>query len=168
MENKLVLDATCGSRMIWFNKSNELAVYCDRRELEEQKIWTSGNGMSTRYVTIKPDVMASFTDIPFDDETFWHVVFDPPHLLHISENAWMCKKYGKLDKDWPKVIHDGFWECMRVLKTHGTLIFKWNECQIPTKEVIKAIGKEPLYGNKSGKQGKTHWMAFIKEECDKE
>lgn len=75
----------------------------------------------------------------------------------------MCKKYGKLEKNtWNQVIHDGFWECMRVLKPYGTLIFKWNEFEIPVKKVIEAVGLEPMYGNRSGKQGKTHWMAFIK------
>lgn len=162
MKQKLILDATCGSRMIWFNKNNDLAVYMDERELQDEKIWTSGNGLATRKVTIKPDVVASFTDIPFEDETFWHVVFDPPHLTHVSDTAWMYKKYGRLPKEWKQTLHDGFSECMRVLKKNGTLIFKWSECEIPTNEVIDAIGMEPLYGCRSGKQSKTHWMAFIK------
>lgn len=161
--NKLILDATCGSRMIWFNKDNEYALFVDQRELDDQKIWTSGNGKATRYVSIHPDVIASFTDMPFDDESFWHVVFDPPHLINVGESAWMYKKYGRLEKDtWKQVLKDGFNECMRVLKTHGTLIFKWNETQIPTKDVIDAIGCEPLYGCRSGKQQKTHFMAFVK------
>lgn len=38
----------------------------------------------------------------------------------------MVKKYGKLEKDtWKQVLHDGFTECMRVLKPYETLIFKW-------------------------------------------
>ena len=164
MSEKPVLDVTCGSRMIWFNKSNELALFVDRRELEDEAIWTSGDGLGTRKLSIHPDIIADFTCLPFDDNSFWHVVFDPPHLVRGGENAWLVKKYGKLEKDtWKKVLKDGFCECMRVLKPHGTLIFKWNECQIPTKEVINAIGVEPLYGNRSGKQMKTHWMAFIKE-----
>lgn len=162
--DKPVLDATCGSRMIWFNKNNELVVFVDRRELDDEAIWTSGNGKGTRYISIHPDVIASFTDLPFADETFWHVVFDPPHLKQGGDNAWMVKKYGKLSAEsWQETLRDGFNECMRVLKPHGTLIFKWAETQIPVKDVIKAIGREPLYGNRSGKQGKTHWMAFIKE-----
>lgn len=160
--DKTILDATCGSRMIWFNKDNEAALFVDKREMDAEAIWTSGNGLGTRKCSIKPDIIADFTDLPFEDETFWHIVFDPPHMNRIGDNAWMAKKYGKLPKEWQSVIHDGFWECMRILKTHGTLIFKWNEYQIPTKDVIKAIGIEPLYGNRSGKQGKTHWMAFVK------
>lgn len=163
--NKPVLDATCGSRMIWFNKNNELAVFVDKRELDCEAIWTSGDGKATRYCSVHPDIIADFTDLPFEDNTFYHVVFDPPHLIQGGDNAWMVKKYGKLNKDtWKQVLHDGFTECMRVLKPYGTLIFKWNETQIPVKDVIAAIGARPLYGNRSGKQGKTHWMAFIKVE----
>ena len=161
--DKLILDATCGSRMIWFNKNNELAVFIDERELDDEKIWTSGDGKAKRFCSIHPDIKASFTDIPFPDDTFYHIIFDPPHLVEVGDTAWMAKKYGKLDKDnWRQTLHDGFAECMRVLKPYGTLIFKWNETQIPVKEVIRAIGQEPLYGNRSGKQNKTHWMAFIK------
>ena len=163
--DKPVLDATCGSRMIWFNKNNEFAVFVDKRELDDEAIWTSGDGKVTRYCNIHPDIIADFTCLPFEDNTFCHVVFDPPHLIQGGDNAWMVKKYGKLNKDpWKQVLHDGFSECMRVLKPYGTLIFKWNETQISVKDVIAAIGARPLYGNRSGKQGKTHWMAFIKVE----
>lgn len=163
--NKPVLDATCGSRMIWFNKNNELTVFVDKRELDCEAIWTSGDGKATRYCSVHPDIIADFTDLPFEDNTFYHVVFDPPHLIQGGDNAWMVKKYGKLNKDtWKQVLHNGFSECMRVLKPYGTLIFKWNETQIPVKDVIAAVGHKPLYGNRSGKQGKTHWMAFIKVE----
>lgn len=163
--DKPVLDATCGSRMIWFNKNNEFAVFVDKRELDDEAIWTSGDGKVTRYCSIHLDIIADFTCLPFEDNTFYHVVFDPPHLIQGGDNAWMVKKYGKLNKDtWKQVLHDGFSECMRVLKPYGTLIFKWNETQIPVKDVIAAIGARPLYGNRSGKQGKTHWMAFIKVE----
>lgn len=166
-DGKPVLDSTCGSRMIWFNKENELAVYVDQREVDNEAFWTSGDGKVTRRYSIHPDVIASFTDLPFPDDTFWHVVFDPPHLVDVSESAFMCKHYWTLDKNnWRDVLKAGFDECYRVLKPHGTLIFKWNETRIPTKEVIKAIGREPMYGNRSGKQGKTHWMAFIKEKDD--
>lgn len=166
---KPVLDATCGSRMIWFNKNNPLALYVDRRQCEDEAIWKSSNGKAKRYLSINPDILADFTCLPFDDESFYHVVFDPPHLNKIGESAWLCKKYGKLPEDnWQNIIHDGFKECMRVLKTNGTLIFKWNEFQIPVKDVIDAIGTQPLYGCRSGKQSRTHWMAFIKEDCDED
>lgn len=163
-KKKTVLDATCGSRMMWFDKYDERALYVDRRVVDEQEIWKSGDGKGVRLNNIHPDIVADFTNLPFEDNSFYHVVFDPPHLLQLSENSWMYKKYGKLEKDtWKQVIHDGFHECMRVLKPNGTLIFKWCEYEILSRDVIEVIGCKPLYGHKSGKQQKTHWMAFIKE-----
>nr|DAI92279.1 MAG TPA: hypothetical protein [Bacteriophage sp.] len=57
--DKPVLDATCGSRMIWFNKNNEFAVFVDKRELDDEAIWTSGDGKVTRYCNIHPDIIAT-------------------------------------------------------------------------------------------------------------
>lgn len=74
----------------------------------------------------------------------------------------MAKSYGTLSDDWREVIHDGFKECKRVLKPDGVLIFKWSNCTISTREVIKAIGEEPLFGHRSGKKMGTHWLCFMK------
>lgn len=97
--------------------------------------------------------------MPFDDESFHLVVFDPPHLIRAGDNSWLAKKYGKLDELWPIDIRQGFNECMRVLKTNGTLIFKWNEDQVSLSEVLEAIDCEPLFGNR---RSKTHWLVFMK------
>ena len=152
---KRVLDPCCGSRMFWFDKNNPDVEFCDNRTLHT----TLCDGRS---LDIEPDTIADFTSLPFEDNSFWHIVFDPPHLITLGADSWMAKKYGRLDENWEKVIHDGFTECMRVLKPNGTLIFKWNETDIPVSKVIKAIDYKPLYGHKSGKQQKTHWLAFIK------
>lgn len=160
---KRILDACCGSRMFWFDKDNPEVEFVDIREFDDEEIWKSGEGKSVRYCNVHPTTKADFTNLPFPDNSFYHVVFDPPHLTSINETSWMCKKYGKLDNNWKSMIHDGFSECMRVLKPNGTLIFKWNEYDIPVREVLKAIGHDPLYGHRSGKQSKTHWMAFVKD-----
>ena len=160
--NKKVLDATCGSRTMWFDKNDDRAIFVDRRTVDNEVIWENKNGKDQRVLNIHPDVIADFTDLPFADDTFWHIVFDPPHMTQLTESSWMAKKYGKLNSDWKTVIHDGFWECMRVLKPNGTLIFKWCEVDIPTSKIVDAIGCKPLYGHKSGKQQHTHWMAFVK------
>lgn len=159
----MILDATCGSRMIWFDKNHKDTLYVDCRTVDNEIIYKSKNGKIERRLTIAPDVVADFTDLPFENELFDLVVFDPPHLKQIGSNAWMAKKYGKLPTNWKDIIHDGFAECMRVLSNRGTLIFKWNEYQIPVSEIIKVIGAYPLFGNRSGKQAKTIWMVFRKK-----
>lgn len=161
---KRVLDPCCGSRMFWFDKDNPDVLFCDIRELDCKSIWKSGDGKSVRTCTIKPDRICSVTNLPFEDNTFWHVVFDPPHFINLGDTSWMAKKYGKLTKDgWRDFIHDGFCECMRVLKPNGTLIFKWSEVDIKISEILKIIPYKPLYGHKSGKSMQTHWIAFIKD-----
>lgn len=164
LENKYILDATCGSRTMWFDKNNPLAVYMDCREEHETAIWKSTKNDSVRTLNVEPDIIADFTQMPFPSNHFNLVVFDPPHLLKVGDNAWLKKKYGKLPQDWRALIHNGFWECMRVLKPRGVLIFKWSEIDIPTRDIIKAIKKDPLFGHRSGKQMKTHWLCFMKEE----
>ena len=150
---KKILDACCGSRMFWFDKENENTVFMDNRKIDTKLC-------DGRRLVIKPDLIADFKDIPFEDNTFYIVVFDPPHLKQAGENSWLAKKYGTLDKQtWPQDIQQGFNECMRVLKPNGTLIFKWNEEQIKLKDILKVIEYKPLFGNK---RAKTHWILFMK------
>ncbi|MDT1996836.1 class I SAM-dependent methyltransferase [Carnobacterium divergens] len=152
---KKILDACCGSRMFWFDKKHKNTVFMDIRQTSE--ILCDG-----RKLEVNPDVLGDFKDMPFEDESFHLVIFDPPHLVKAGDNSWLAKKYGKLDlATWPNDIKQGFDECMRVLKPNGTLIFKWNEEQIKLKEILKAIGSEPLIGNR---RSKTHWLVFMKEE----
>ena len=77
--DKYILDACCGSRMFWFDKSNKNTVFMDNRTLED----TLCDG---RTLSVHPDVIGDFRNIPFDDNTFKLVVFDPPHLIHAGEN----------------------------------------------------------------------------------
>ena len=41
-------------------------------------------------------------------------------------------------------------------------IFKWNETRITVKRILEIINAQPLFGHKSGKASKTHWMCFMK------
>ena len=159
--NKPILDATCGGRMMWFDKHNPACLYVDRRQLEPTDLCDG------RLFEVAPDQLADFTNLPFADGTFHLVVFDPPHLMRVNDDAYMCIKYGKLPREWQAVIRAGFNECMRVLVDKGTLIFKWSEIQIPTADVIKAVGCKPLFGHISGRKINTNWMTFMKGVSDK-
>ena len=150
-----MLDACCGSRMFWFDRENPNAIFMDRRSEKH----TLCDGRELRVI---PDIMADFTHMPYPDETFYLVVFDPPHMNSLGENSWMAKKYGRLTCGWQEMIRGGFDECFRVLKPNGTLVFKWNESQISLKEVLSLAPQPPEFGHTTGRQAKTVWATFLK------
>lgn len=153
-----ILDACCGSRMFWFDKQNPNVLFIDKRK----ETLTAKDRDKIRIIEVSPDLVADFTEMPFENESFAMVVFDPPHLKTLGQNSWMAKKYGRLPNDWEFMIAKGFDECMRVLKPHGTLIFKWNEHEIKSRQVLDLIPYKPLFGHTTGRQAKTIWMAFMK------
>ena len=61
-----------------------------------------------------------------------------------------------------KMFYKGFAECFRVLRPNGTLIFKWNETDIKVSEVLALTDEKPVFGHRSGKASKTHWICFMK------
>ena len=152
---KPILDACCGSRMFWFDKQNSNVIFADKRT--ESHILCDG-----RVLEIKPDIELDFTNMPFEDNSFKLVVFDPPHLKKLGHNTWMAQKYGVLLPTWETDIKAGFDECMRVLEPNGVLIFKWNEFQITLNQVLNVIKDKPLFGHVTGKNGRTIWMTFMK------
>ncbi|UWQ29924.1 hypothetical protein [Leisingera sp. M523] len=104
--NAPVLDACCGSRMFWFDRKDDRAVFGDqRRETHTLKDKSSKGG--SRELIIDPDVMMDFRDMPFPAGTFSLVVFDPPHLIDCGPKSWLALKYGKLRNDWRKDLRAG-------------------------------------------------------------
>lgn len=154
---KKILDPCCGSRMFYYDKNDKRIEFCDKRKLQA----TLCDG---RKLVIAPDKICDVTTLPFPDESFYLVVFDPPHLKATAgDNSWMVKKYGKLPADWKSFMKKSFSECWRVLKGNGTLIFKWNDSDIPVAEILACTDLKPVLGNKKPKQTKTHWLVFFKD-----
>lgn len=155
--NKRVIDACCGGKHFWFDKNNPDVEFCDKR-YEKDIILCNG-----QHIHVTPSTVCDFKNLPFENDSYYLAVFDPPHLINKSENAWMVKKYGTLPINWREELKQGFDECMRVLKPNGILIFKWNEVEIPTSEIIKVFNRQPLFGHKSGKRMNTNWLVFMKD-----
>ena len=152
----MILDPCCGSKMFWFDKAADGVIFGDiRRETH-----TLCDGRS---LVIAPMVQLDFTALPFRAGLFDLVVFDPPHLRNLGASSWMAAKYGILSGDWRGTLRAGFAECFRVLDQHGTLIFKWNEDQIKVSEIVALAERAPLFGHRSGRNSKTHWMTFRKD-----
>lgn len=142
--------------MFWFDKADPRAVFCDIRN--EQHTLCDG-----RSLVISPDIIADFRNLPFPDESFPVVVFDPPHLERVGQNGWQGKKYGKLNKDtWRDDLRAGFSEAFRVLRPTGVLIFKWSATQIPVSQVLALTDERPVIWQRTGKNDKTHWVVFVK------
>lgn len=171
---KEILDACCGGKMFYFDKQDERVLFQDIRDCETTLC-------DSRHFEVKPDVQADFTNMPYPNETFRMVVFDPPHLLRnvgklkfadiygslnpkARPTGYQHIKYGSLpNQNWRDLLKRGFAECFRVLKHGGFLIFKWNETDIKVTEVLKLTPEKPIFGHISGKRANTHWICFMKD-----
>lgn len=105
---KKVLDACCGSRMFYFDKENPNVLFTDNRELQT----TLCDG---RALLIKPDVRMDFCHMPYSDNTFKVVVFNPPHLQNAGTESWLAKKIrsaaktmGAISKTRIRRVHKSF------------------------------------------------------------
>ena len=135
-----ILDATAGGRMLWQDKSHPRALYVDRRQEPPGTIPIRPNW------SVQPDVVASFTALPFADGSFKMVIFDPPHIVRLTPSkGYMRTKYGELGADWKETLRAGFTECWRVLAVHGTLVFKWAGADVPAAEVLRLLPVDPLF-----------------------
>ena len=173
-ENKFILDATAGFRMMWFNKRHPNCIYLDQRP------------------ECEPDIVGDFRDLKqFPDETFKMIVFDPPFWKGNSHaNLWV-RQYGLLNAEtWQSDLKQGVKELWRILKPYGVLFGKWSNYQIPSTEFLKLFPVDPLvyqvtaaYGLKAKKRAsdeeklstrhieekvKTLWFCFMKIPEQKE
>lgn len=160
-KHALILDACCGGKMFYFDKEDPRVLFQDKRNIET----TLCDG---RHFEVKPDILGDFTNMPYPDNYFKMVVFDPPHLKKTSDkeaaSGWQMIKYGYLGQGWQETIRKGFAECFRVLAKYGFLIFKWNETDIPLSKILELTDQKPIFGHKSGKRSNTHWICFMKYE----
>ena len=152
-----ILDACCGGRMWWWDKAHPLAVYVDERTrpagtIRQKPLWN-----------VSPDVQADFCDLPFPDESFQLVVFDPPHQIRSRAGTGInAEQYGAwLDTDErDETLRLGMAECWRVLAPGGTLVFKWAG---RVTHVAHAFPVEPIVGTRPrGRKEGPAWVIFYK------
>lgn len=141
--------------MFYFDKQDPRVEFCDIR--------TGVNAVfpSSSPVVVNPDTVCDVTDLPFADNSFPLVVFDPPHLRWASGK--FAATYGTLPDDWRGFMTEAFSECWRVLAPNGTLVFKWSEKDVPLRDVLKCAPVKPLLGNRRPGKSGTHFLVFFKE-----
>jgi SAM-dependent methyltransferase len=146
----MILDATCGNRMMWFDKQHKDCIYMDIRK------------------EVLPDLVADFRALPFRDKIFDLIVFDPPHQPFLNGYGIFVRKFGALQS---KTIHIDLYkaakELFRVLKCNGILIVKWNTHDYRLEKLLQLFPERPLFGQKTAFRTKhassTYWLTFRKE-----
>lgn len=113
--------------------------------------------------SIEPDEVWDFRDIKSEDSKYKIVVMDPPHLRSLWDTSWMAKKYGKISDNRKEDMLKWFNEAMRILQKDWILIFKRNESEISVSEIIKLFPKQPMIGQRTGKNNKTIRLIYLKE-----
>lgn len=153
-----ILDATCGTRGIWYQKNHPFVTYMDIRKGTFFDI--TRKPKNRRIKVIDPDVQSSWDDAPFPCEYFDMIIFDPPHILEKKKNSFLTVEYGMLNKDtWKNDLKTGINKLFSILKPEGIFIFKWCEFDVKINEVLRLFPYEPLFGNvKDG----TYWIVFLK------
>jgi hypothetical protein len=155
---KFILDATAGTRMMWFDKHHPNALYLDERP------------------EVEPDIIADFRNLSqFPDKRFKLIVFDPPHYFRNERchTGILPNQFGALNPDtWKSDLSRGFNELWRLLDDYGILVFKWSDycmsaCkaleQFPIKPLFYQITASGLKSTTKQKDGKhTAWFCFMK------
>ena len=160
---KSILDPASGSRKFYFDKNNSIVLFGDIRD-------ESYVQCDSPIFNVHPDQKMDFRNLPFEDNSFSLVIFDPPHLYNLGSNSYMAQSYGVLNKDtWKEDLAKGFRECWRVLKPQGSLVFKWTNKDIPLSNILDLFKPiSPVCGDKKVTNPKTHvsrfWLVFFKEK----
>jgi len=148
---EMILDSTAGKRMMWFQKNYEETIYMDiKRE-------------------VKPTIVADFRALPFQNEVFDLVVFDPPQRYY--GNGIFYRKWGNLRSELIiPTLYKASRELFRVLKTGQFLILKWCTVAKELNRILTVFPYKPLFGQRtSGKKyyrdtSQTYWVTFQKIE----
>ena len=75
---KRILDACCGSRMCWFDKHNPEALFMDIRQ-------ETTTLCDRRILEVNPEVFGDFRNMPFDNDSFYIVLFYSHHFSKVSK-----------------------------------------------------------------------------------
>jgi len=151
--------------MWWWDKKHPLAVYMDKRRARKGSVGEiTGRPEWNPNWECLPDVLGDFRSMPFADESFQLVVFDPPHIVRKEPAGINGLKYGSLHPATEQdELRRGFSECWRVLAPGGTLIFKWAG---PLGRVEPHFPATPIVGSRNAPRGSkglgTRWFVFYK------
>jgi hypothetical protein len=147
----MILDAGCGNRSMWLLKNNDRIIYVD---VEKQ-------------LQRKPTIFSSNTNLPFSDNSFDSIFFDPPFSWNMKHPFWsfpninlQLKAYPNIDAEHNKYcptyygveryknrsalvsyIYRAEKELYRVLKDDGSLWLRWANMSNMSEQHVLGIFK---------------------------
>lgn len=150
-----ILDLSAGGRAMWFDKSNPLVTFLDRR------------------AEMNPTVVCDTRSIPEEVGTgFDLIVFDPPHE-NVGAKSDMAKRYGHSTRsDIVDTIRGSGKEAHRVSKSGALMAFKWNDHAFKLDRVLELLSPHwtPLFGthlkNRGGSAAKSQsfWVLLLRKD----
>ena len=161
---KPVLDATAGNRHIWGkNKYPDNVVFLDKEP----------------NLRIPADVIATWDKIPYPDDYFHCIIFDPPHVFSLSS---MYNQDPQARPNGSKKIPGwyGAFASKRqaVLEIHGAqkefarlasrMCFKWNEASLSIDRILSVFTEWDINfivpSRSRGKKPSSYWVKLSRKK----
>ena len=160
---KPVLDATAGNRHMWGrNKHPDGVIFLDKET----------------NLRIKPDVIATWDQIPYPDDYFHCIIFDPPHVF--SETS-MYNKDPQARPNGAKKI-PGWYGAFKdkreaIIQIHGAqkefarlaprMCFKWNDASLSIDRILTVFTEWDVQFMEQaptrGKKPSTWWVKLVRK-----
>jgi ubiquinone/menaquinone biosynthesis C-methylase UbiE len=154
----MILDATCGLKEMWHNKNPNDVIFLDIRK--GKIVYNSKYSDYTMELGfVNPTILGTHEKLPFRNESFDMIVFDPPHIIS-HPTGILHEKYTTLKKNWVKYLYNTTKELFRVLKKEGFLIFKWAETSKPLNKILAIFPYKPYFGTNT--KSDTYFIVFRK------
>jgi len=165
----MILDATCGPKGMYHGLTRQFTteeiIFIDVRK----GTFTSIN-YPDKSVTVQPDILADDRHLPFRDNTFTLIIFDPPHGQY-SMKSYLGPRFGGLtSRELRYLFIYANIEFHRVLKTPGYLLIKCVDSDDYDYKVKRAFTnfkllldiKYPSQAHTKGSKTNTHWLLYVK------
>ena len=125
-EVRMILDACCGGKTMyhgWDKNLGDQLISIDIRTLPIRD-WIGGEGYKAKMPPIEPTIQADMNYLPFREQIFDAIIFDPPHL-QTKIKSLMSELYGGWTKtEARKIMVAVNSEFARVLKPQGIILMK--------------------------------------------
>ena len=133
----MILDVTVGARKLyhgWDKNLGDELIGIDIRKgdfsIEDEHHWAKAE------VIIHPTVLADMRWLPFRENIFDCIIFDPPHM-ECGLTSWLGKYYGRwTQSESIQITRKANEEFKRVLRPRGLLVLKVMPKQFRTYEAV--------------------------------